>query len=106
MSDRIPAYRLRVKQKRRVVEYATEHGIKPASRHFGLDRRTIRGWRRRGRADGDVGLVPRYPAKRKRRLPEATRALIRMARVEHRFGAPRTQVWLKRVHGILSLANS
>jgi transposase len=95
-------YRLRVKQRRRVVDYATAHGIKPASRHFGLDRRTIREWVRRWRAGGDQGLVPRYPATRKRRLPEATRELIRQARTEHRYGAARTQVWLQRVHDIHS----
>src|SRR4051794_5340268 len=101
MRERIaPRYRLRVKQRRRVVEYATEHGIKPAARHFGLDRRTVRRWVRRWRAGGEVGLVPRYPAKRKRRRPDTTRELIRLARVEHRYGAARTQVWLKRVHQI------
>ena len=91
-------HRLRVKQRRRIVEYAREHGIKPAGRHFGLDRRTIRAWLRRWKAGGDEGLVPRYPARRKRRLPDTTRELIRVARVEHRYGAPRTQIWLKRVH--------
>jgi transposase InsO family protein len=95
-------YRLRVKQRRQVVDYATEHGIKPASRHFGLDRRTIRAWVRRWRAGGDQGLVPRYPATRKHRVPEATRALMRQARTEHRYGAARTQVWLQRVHHIHS----
>lgn len=44
--------------------------------------------------------MPRYPAKRKRRLPETTRDLIRIARVDHRYGAPRTRVWLKRVHNL------
>ena len=91
-------HRLRVKQRQRIVEYAREHGIKPAGRHFGLDRRTIRTWLRRWKAGGDEGLVPRYPARRKRRLPDTTRELIRVARVEHRYGAPRTQIWLKRVH--------
>jgi transposase InsO family protein len=93
-------HRLRVTQRRRIVEYAKEHGIKPAGRHFGLDRRTVRAWLRRWNASGDEGLVPRYPARRKRRLPDTTRALIRVARVEHRYGAPRTQVWLKRVHNL------
>jgi hypothetical protein len=30
-----PKYRLRVKQRQRVVAYARTHDIKPASRHFG-----------------------------------------------------------------------
>ena len=101
-------HRLRVKQRRRIVEYASEHGIKPAGRHFGLDRRTIKAWLRqlkpgriepgkcgldrrtikawlrRWKAGGDEGLVPRYPARRKRRLPDTTRELIRVARVDHR----------------------
>ena len=59
MADRITArHRLRVKQRRRIVDYAVEHGIKPASRHFGLARRTVRTWVRRWRAGGDEGLVP------------------------------------------------
>jgi transposase InsO family protein len=101
MADGIAVrHRLRVKQRRRIVEYATEHGIKPASRHFGLARRTVRTWLRRWKTGGDEGLVPRYPATRTRRLPDTTRALIRVARVDHRYGAPRTQVWLKRVHNL------
>ena len=98
MSDIAVRYRLRVKQRRRIVEYAQEHGMKPAGRHLGLDRRTVRRWVRRWLADGEQGLVPRYPAKRKRRLPDTTRELIRSARVDHRYGASRAQVWLKRVH--------
>ena len=101
MADRITArHRLRVKQRRRIVDYAEEHGIKPASRYFGLARRTVRTWVRRWRAGGDEGLVPCYPAKRKRRLPDTTRELIRVARVDHRYGASRAQVWLNRVHGL------
>jgi transposase InsO family protein len=60
--------------------------------------RTVRTWVRRWEKDGEAGLVPRYPKRRKRRLPEATLALIRVARTEHRWGAPRTRVWLERVH--------
>lgn len=101
MTNRISRqYRLRVQQRRRIVEYAGEHGIKPGGRHFGLDRRTVRAWVRRWKAGGDEGLVPRDPSTRKRRLPETTRALMRVARLEHRFGAPRAQVWLKRVHNL------
>jgi transposase InsO family protein len=99
MADSIPKrYQLRVKQRRRVVEYAEEHGLRPASRHFGLARRTVRDWYRRWKTDGDVGLMPRYPARRKRRVSDAIVELVRIARVEHRWGASRTQIWLQRVH--------
>lgn len=98
MADSVAVrHKLRVKQRRRVVEYATAHGIKPASRHFGLDRRTVRTWVD-AKMGGDQGLVPRCPDKRKRRLAATTLELIRVARVDLRYGAPRTQVWLKRVH--------
>jgi transposase InsO family protein len=43
-------------------------------------------------------LVPRYPTKRRRRLPSTTIELIRVARTEHHWGAARTRVWLERVH--------
>jgi transposase InsO family protein len=99
--SRIPqCYRLRVKQRLTVVRFAQEHGIKPAARRFGCIPRTVRTWMRRWRAGGDAGLVPRYPARRKRRLADSTVALIRIARLEHEFGAPRTRVWLERVHGL------
>ena len=42
-----PRYRLRVKQRMAIVAYAIEHGVLPASRRFGLDRKTIREWRDR-----------------------------------------------------------
>jgi len=93
----IPArYRLRVKQRLAIVAFAREHGIKPASRHFGFARRTVRTWLRRWKADGEAGLVPKYPRQRKRRLPATTIDLIRVARTEHQWGAPRTRVWLER----------
>jgi transposase InsO family protein len=95
----IPArFRLRVRQRLAVVAFARETGIKPATRHFGLARRTVRTWLRRWKQDGDAGLVPKYPLTRKRRLPATTIELIRVARVEHGWGAPRTRVWLERVH--------
>lgn len=57
MADSIAVrYRFRVKQRRRVVEYALERGIKPAGRHFGLARRTVRTWVRRWTTGGDEGL--------------------------------------------------
>ena len=97
----IPAqFRLRVKQRLAIVAFAREHGIKPASRHFGFARRTVRTWLRRWKAEGETGLIPKYPRQRKRRLPAKTIDLIRVARTEHRWGAPRTRVWLERVHAL------
>lgn len=45
-------------------------------------------------------MLPRYPKQRKRRVSPATVELIRQARVEQHWGAPRTRLWLERVHGI------
>ena len=95
----IPArYRLRVKQRLTIVQYALAHGIKPASRRFGLERKTIRRWRDRWRSEGLGGLVPRYPTQRPSRLaPELVR-LIEHARRTLEYGAPRVRVWLRRAH--------
>jgi transposase len=61
MNDRIPPRdQLRVKQRRRVVQYAEGHRQRAGSRHFGLARRTVRAWFRRWKSSGEVGLVPRY----------------------------------------------
>jgi hypothetical protein len=49
-------------------------------------------------AGGEAGLVPKYPRQTKRRVPTMTIELIRVARTEHQWGAPRTRVWLERVH--------
>jgi transposase len=95
-----PRYRLRVKQRQIVVEYAIEHGKKPAGHHFGLDRKTVRDWVNRYQAAGLVGLVPQYPKHRPRRIAESTVALIREAREQHRWGAQRTRIWLQRVHNL------
>ena len=99
MSDSIPTrYQLRVKQRRRVVQYAEGHSLRAASRHFGLARRTVRVWFRRWKAGGDLGLVPLYRQRRKRRVSDAIVELARVARIEYRWGASRTQMWLERVH--------
>jgi len=79
-------YRLRVKQRLAVVQYAVAHGIKPASRHFGLERKTIRRWRARWLTDGVVGLVPRYKTERASRLPAIVVELIGHARRELEYG--------------------
>ena len=81
-----------------VVTYAATHGTKPAARRFGLDRKTVRAWRRRWQAAGLSGLVPRYPPTRARRIPPSTVALIEQARRDLQFGAVRTRIWLERVH--------
>src|SRR6266852_4976736 len=58
--DRVaPRYRLRVKQRMAIVAYAIQHRVLPASRRFGLDRKTIREWRDRWRPHGVLGLVGR-----------------------------------------------
>ena len=50
-----PQYRVRVKQRLRVLAYAEEHGLKPAARHFALSRTTVREWRDRRDAQGPGG---------------------------------------------------
>jgi transposase InsO family protein len=93
-------YHHTVKSRLAIVHYATEHGIKGAARRFGLDRKTVRAWRRRWQAAGLTGLVPRYPSVRARRIPESTVALIEQARRDLHFGAVRTRIWLERVHRV------
>jgi len=87
-----------------VVTYATTHGTKPAARRFGLDRKTVRAWRRRWQAAGLPGLVPRYPAIRVRRIPASTVTFIEQARRDLHFGAVRTRIWLARVHQLRAAA--
>ncbi len=91
-------YRLRVKQRLAIVTYAVVHGVLPASRRFGLDRKTIREWRDRWRHHGVLGLVPRYPQRRRSRVPDDVVRLLEHARRELGYGAPRTRIWLRRVH--------
>jgi transposase InsO family protein len=106
MADIPQRHQLRVKQRRRIVEYAEDHGLRAASRHFGLARRTVRTWYRRWKAEGDAGLVPRYPAKRRRRVSDGIVELARVARFEYRWGASRTKIWLERVHRIRANAKT
>jgi transposase-like protein len=71
-------YRLRVKQRLAVVSYAEEYDVKPAGRHIGSNPKTIRVWRDRWRDDAAQGLLPRYPARRKRhRLGDRVIGLIK-----------------------------
>src|SRR5690349_23232803 len=88
-------YRMRVKQRLAAVMYAEDFGVKPAARHFGLDRRTIRAWRNRWREGGLAGLLPQYPARRaRRRVDDRMLGLIKQARIELRLGAGSTRIWL------------
>jgi transposase-like protein len=81
-------YRLRVKQRLAILEYAVKHGIKPASRRFGLERKTIRRWCDCWRAGGITGPVPKYPKERTSRLADELVQLISHARKELQYGAP------------------
>jgi transposase len=91
-------YRLRVQQRVVVIEFALRRGVRPAGRRFGFTSRTVRRWKQRWRAAGIRGLIPRYPARRKRRIAEPLIELIRHARVDFGYGSTRTQLWLWRVH--------
>jgi transposase InsO family protein len=91
-------YRLRVRERLAVLEYANDHGIRATARRFGLNRKTVKSWCNRYRAAGVEGLVPRYPRRRPRRVSSEIVELIAYARRELRYGSSRTKLWLKRVH--------
>ena len=93
-------YRVRVRYRLTVLAYAGEHGPTAAGRKYGVSARTVRRWRKRWRADGIQGLVPRYPRRRQRRLSPAVVRLIRQARQELGYGAARTRLWLLRLHHV------
>lgn len=93
-------YHHTIKSRFAIVNSAPEHGIKGAARRFGLDRKTVRAWCRRWQTAGFVGLVPRYPPIRARRIADSTVALIEHARRDLEYGAVRTRIWLERVHRI------
>jgi len=95
----------RVRQRLAVLELAERLGQKQAAERVGLCARTIRRWQGRARQEGIRGLVPRYPARRRRRIPDHVVALVAQARRELGYGCARTQVWLRRVHHV-SLAMS
>lgn len=88
----IPArYRLKVKQRLAILEYARSRSLLAASRRFAMNRKTIREWRTRYRAQGAHGLIPVYPDRRRSRLPAEVIELIAHARRELRYGAARTR---------------
>src|SRR5947199_2014170 len=91
-------YRWKVQGRMAVLEYAATHGIRPAAARFGLDRKTVRAWRTRLKEAGTVGLAPRYPKRRRRRIPDSVVELIAHARREFGWGACRIRLWLLRVH--------
>lgn len=95
-----PRYRWKVQGRLAVLEHAAVHGLKPSAARFGLDRKTIRAWRDRAHEAGVTGLVPRYPTRRRRRIPSEVVELIAHARREFGWGACRTRLWLMRVHQV------
>jgi transposase InsO family protein len=98
---RIPKpYRLRVRERLVILEYAMMHGIKPAAARFGLNCKTVRRWRDRWKAAGVDGLIPRYPKRRARPVSDSLCELIRHARQELHYGFTRSQLWLWRRHRV------
>jgi transposase InsO family protein len=91
-------YRLRVRERLVILEYATTRGIKPAAARFGLNCKTVRHWRDRWKAAGVEGLIPRYPKRRARPVSGNLCERIRHAREELHYGSTRTQLWLWRRH--------
>lgn len=93
-------YRLRVRQRLMVLQFARLQGPTAAARRFGVSVRTIRRWRVRWRQDALQGLVPRYPRRRGRRITPRVIELVGQARRDLAYGAQRTQLWLRRVHDV------
>ena len=93
-------YRLRVRYRLLVLEYATVHGPTAAARRYGVCPRTVCRWRRRWRAEGLAGLTPRYPRQRPSRLRPEVLGHIRHARETLHYGAARTRLWLLRMHQV------
>jgi transposase InsO family protein len=93
-------YRLRVRYRLQVLEYASVYGPTAAARQYGVSPRTVRRWRARWRAQGLAGLVPRYPRRRASQQRPEVLAQIRHARETLHYGAARTRVWLFRVHHV------
>jgi transposase len=93
-------YRWKVQGRLAVLQYAAQYGVRPAAARFGLDRKTVRAWRNRAQEGGVAGLVPRYPARRRRRIPDEVVELIAHGRREFGWGACRIRIWLMRVHQV------
>ena len=99
-------YRLKVRERMVIIEQALLHGVRPTAHRFRLNRKTVRDWRDRFRAQGPDGLIPRYPDRRKRRIAPEIVPLVEHARRELRYGSSRTKTWLLRVHRIRITTNT
>jgi transposase len=101
----------------RLVQYARQHGIKPAARAFATTVPTVRKWLRRYQHDGPRGLVeqPRAPHhcphKTPRAIEEQVLALRRKlptfgaARLKREFDLPVSHVAIQRIwreHGLIA----
>jgi transposase InsO family protein len=95
-------YRPTVKGRLAVLRYASDYGVHAAADRFGLNRNTVRRWRRRWQTQGPLG----YPAHRRRRILESTVQLIEHARRDLEYGAARIRIWLERVHRIRVAAST
>ncbi len=91
--------RWKVQARLAILEYMTAHGLKGAAEHFGPDRKTVREWRDRAKTDGVAGLVPRYPARRRRRIPATTVTLIEQARRANSKRQPELATFKETVKG-------
>jgi len=100
-----PELRWRIRQRLAVLKLAEAYGQRATAERVGLCARTIRRWQVRYREAGIAGLVPRYPARRRRRIPAPVVDLVAHARRDLGYGCARTQIWLRRVHQV-SLAMS
>lgn len=47
-----------------MLAYVKERGVIRGAKRFGQDRKTVRAWRDRCRAQGETGLLPRHPGRR------------------------------------------
>ena len=73
---RIPKrYRLRVRERLVILDYAVTHGIEPAGARFGVNCKTVRRWRDRWNVAGVQALIPRYPTHRARPLSDSLREM-------------------------------
>jgi transposase-like protein len=85
---------MRIDARLRMVQYAAEHGIKPAARHFGCEARTIRKWLRRWRTGNHSrrSLEDRSRAPRTcphKTSPQMAAYVVRQRRSAPCFGARR-----------------
>ena len=65
-----------------IIEQGLLHGLNPTAHRFRLNRKTVREWRDRFRAQGPDGLIPRYPDRKKPRIAPQVVPLVEHARRE------------------------